>query len=98
MKTFIINALDEGEPSIQTIADQLHMSERSLRRHLKDESTSFRHMLNETRMELAQHYLKHSQLTITQISMRLAFTDTSNFSRAFSRQFNCSPSQFREQA
>lgn len=98
VKTFIINALDEGEPSIQTIADQLHMSERSLRRHLKDESTSFRHMLNETRMELAQHYLKHSQLTITQISMRLAFTDTSNFSRAFSRQFNCSPSQFREQA
>lgn len=99
----IITALLENnqkkcaEPSIQTIASQLNMSERSLRRYLKEEDVSYRDLLKESRMELASHYLLQTQLPITTIALHLGFTDTSNFSRAFTRWFAQSPSQFRQE-
>lgn len=98
VKGIIVTMLENGEPNLQTIADQLHMSERSLRRRLKEEDVSYRDLLNETRMELAEHYLEQTQLPITAVSLRLGFTDTSNFSRAFARWFKVSPSQYRVQA
>ena len=97
VKNLIITLLEKGEPSIQTVADQLHMSERNLRRKLKLEEANYRDILNEARMELAHHYLVNTLLPVTDISLRLAFTDTSNFSRAFSRYYNVSPSQYREE-
>jgi AraC-like DNA-binding protein len=97
VKGIIITMLEDGEPNIQPIADQMHMSERSLRRRLKEEDVNYRDLLQETRMELAEHYLLRTQLPITNISLRLVFTDTSNFSRAFARWFKLSPSQYRAQ-
>lgn len=97
VKSLVISLLENGEPNIQTIAHELHMSERSLRRRLKEEDTHYRDILNEARMELAHHYLVNTQLPVTDISLRLAFTDTSNFSRAFARYYALSPSQYRAQ-
>ena len=90
------NQLDSTEPSIQTVAGQLNMSERSLRRRLKEEGANYRDLLKEARMRLASHYLLQTQLPITAIALHLGFTDTSNFSRAFTRWFAQSPSQFRQ--
>lgn len=95
VKNIIITLIENGEPNIQTVADQLHMSERNLRRKLKEGHVSYRDILQEARTELASHYLLHTQLPVTDISLRLGFTDTSNFSRAFARWFNMSPSQYR---
>lgn len=89
--------LDSVEPNIQTVASQLNMSERSLRRRLKEEDANYRDLLKEARMELASHYLLQTQLPITAIALHLGFTDTSNFSRAFTRWFAQSPSQFRQE-
>ena len=98
VKNIITTSLEEGEPNIQNIAKQLNMSDRSLRRRLSEENVSYRDLLKEVRMELAHHYLLQTQLPITSISLRLGFTDTSNFSRAFTRWFNTSPSQYRSEA
>ena len=98
VKSMIIDRLENGEPSIQIIAEQLHMSDRSLRRRLKEENVSYRDILQEARMELASHYLRNTQYSITHISLNLGFTDTSNFSRAFSKWFKVSPTQYRAQA
>jgi AraC-like DNA-binding protein len=95
VKNLIRVALENGEPSIESIAKQLNMSERSLRRRLKEEYISYREILKDTRMELATHYLTNTGLPITQVSLKLGFTDTSNFARAFTRWFNQTPSQFR---
>ncbi len=95
VKSIIVTMLEKGEPNIQAIANQLHMSERSLRRRLNEENVNYRDLLQETRMELAKDYLLQTQLPITTISLRLGFTDNSNFSRAFSRRFKMSPTQFR---
>jgi AraC-like DNA-binding protein len=95
VKKLIMASLENGEPSLQAIAEQLNLSERSLRRRLTDENLSYREILKTARMELASYYLSKTEQPITQIALLLGFTDTSNFSRAFTRWFEQSPSKFR---
>jgi AraC-like DNA-binding protein len=95
VKNLLMILFENGEPKLKTIAKKLNMSERSLRRRLKEENISYREVLKNTRIELASHYLANTQMPITQVSLKLGFSDTSNFSRAFTRWFSQSPSQFR---
>ena len=97
VKTAISRQLEHGEPSLIQIAQQLNMSERSLRRHLQDEHANYRDILKSVRMEIALKLLSQPQTNMTEISQRLGFTDTSNFSRAFTQWFHMSPSQYRQQ-
>ncbi|MBK1873588.1 AraC family transcriptional regulator [Marinobacter sp. 1-3A] len=92
----LLNAqLEKSEPNISVIAQRLNLTERSLRRRLKDENTTYRDLVQQCRMELAEHYLTHTSLSITDIALRVGFTDTGNFSRAFTRHFGKTPSGFR---
>lgn len=95
VRQLVLARLESGEPGIADIAGTLNLNERSLRRHLKDENTSFRDLVHQCRMELAERYLIHSSLSITDIAQRVGFADASNFSRAFARNFGQSPSEFR---
>jgi AraC-like DNA-binding protein len=95
VKHLVLAQLEKGEPSINDIAEQLKVTDRSLRRHLQEENTSYRDILQQCRMGMAEHYLLKTDLSITDIALRLGFADASNFTRAFSRWFNKSPSQFR---
>lgn len=97
VKVAIAKQLEQGEPSLIQIAQQLNMSERSLRRHLQDEQANYRDILKNVRMEIALNLLKQPYTNMTDISQRLGFTDTSNFSRAFTQWFHMSPSQYRQQ-
>ena len=97
VKQILTASLEQSEPQIAQIAAQLKVSERSLRRYLKEEEQSFRALLSQVRMDRAQYYLSETDLSITDIALRLGFTDTSNFSRAFTRYTDYSPSVFRQQ-
>ncbi len=94
----IIISLSMGEPNQEVIANSLHMSSRSLQRKLKEETTSFRQLLNEVRKDLAKNYLASSQQSVIEIAYQLGFQDPSNFTRAFKRWFGLSPSVFRQQS
>ncbi len=50
--------LPEGEPSAEQIAKALHLSLRSLQRHLADEGCRFDTLLNESRENLALLHLR----------------------------------------
>lgn len=96
VKHLILACMDQGEPPVADIADRLNLTERSLRRHLKEEGVTFREILQQCRMEMADYYLTRTELPITDIAMRLGFADASNFTRAFARWFAKSPSEFRK--
>ena len=49
-------------PTIEDIADALHISSRTLQRRLQDEGSSFQRVLEEARHQLARHYLNNSVL------------------------------------
>ena len=91
----IIIALSMGEPNQEVIANSLHMSSRSLQRKLKEETTSFRQLLDNVRKDLAKNYLASTQQSVIEIAYQLGFQDPSNFTRAFKRWFSLSPSEFR---
>jgi AraC-like DNA-binding protein len=91
----IIGRLPEGSPHQDTIAESLHVSLRSLQRRLKDENTSFKKLLEETRRELALQYIRDSHRPIAEITYLLGFSEHSNFTRAFKRWTGRSPAEFR---
>ena len=82
---------------VAQVARRLHMSERTLRRRLEAESTSFRSTFEEVKDLLAREYLVETQLTVAEIAHLLGYSETVNFRRAFVRWNGVTPSQFRQQ-
>jgi AraC-like DNA-binding protein len=81
---------------IAQVADSLHVSERTLRRHLEAESTSFRATFEEIRDLLAREYLAGTDLTVAEIAHLLNYAETVNFRRAFVRWNGVTPSEYRQ--
>ena len=82
---------------IAQVAESLHVSERTLRRRLESESTSFRATFEEVRDLLAREYLAETELTVAEIAHLLDYSETVNFRRAFVRWNGVTPSQYRQQ-
>ena len=81
---------------IAQVAARLHISERTLRRKLDNESTSFRAILDEIRDLLARDYLTKTQLSISDIAYFLDYAETVSFRRAFARWNGLTPSEYRK--
>ncbi|WP_394559923.1 AraC family transcriptional regulator [Aquipseudomonas alcaligenes] len=88
--------LPNGEPSAEALAHGLHLSLRSLQRHLSDEGSSYEQVLADTRRGLAQNHLRQDDCSISEVAYLLGFSDSSSFSRAFKRWTGQSPSQYRD--
>lgn len=82
-------------PSMQTVADELHIDPRTLRRHLAAEGTSFRALLDEVRRSLANDLLGQG-ISVQLIAQRLGYAETGNFTNAFKRWEGMAPSAFRK--
>jgi AraC-like DNA-binding protein len=88
-------AIQSGELTEKQIGRRLGWSERTLRRKLADEGTSFRRVLDEVRRELAQSWLSRSEMAIGEVAFLLGFSESSNFHRAFKRWTGRTPDEFR---
>ena len=91
VKNAIIELLPDGRMSDTKVAEALLMSNRSLQRKLEEQGTTFKSILTEVRKELALKYIQDSQLTLTEISFMLGFSEMSAFSRAFKHWTGESP-------
>jgi AraC-like DNA-binding protein len=89
--------VSEGSPSAGGLARALGMSERTLRRRLEGESTTYNEVLDGLRRDLARRYVAQTQETFEAIAERLAFADASTFFRAFKRWTGKTPAHFREE-
>jgi AraC-like DNA-binding protein len=94
-RAVIIGHLPDGEPRRPKIASLLGMSERTLQRRLAAEGTSFQRLLDDTRRELAQHYLGQRNVSLADTAYLLGFRDQSTFFRASRRWFGVSPRHYR---
>ncbi|MEM7178032.1 MAG: AraC family transcriptional regulator ligand-binding domain-containing protein [Pseudomonadota bacterium] len=97
VRNVLLELLPAGLSSAEDVCDRLHVSKRSLQRHLKNEGASFQSILDETRSELSLHYLSQHDLTIPEISYLLAYRDPNSFYRAFNAWTGMTPSQARGQ-
>jgi AraC-like DNA-binding protein len=80
---------------IESLAQRLHMTSRTLRRKLGNQGTSFQELLREVRTQLAIAYLRNTSISLDDIAYRLGFSDAANFRHAFKRWTGNSPGTYR---
>ena len=91
----IITSLQNGVCSIDNIAGGLGMTRRTFQRRLDSQGLKYKDVLEQTRMDLAQRYLRMSAIPVTQIAVILCYADLSSFSHSFQRYNGESPKQWR---
>jgi AraC-like DNA-binding protein len=97
VKSKLLDLLPSGHSTEEAVIQALHLSQRTLQRKLKEEGTTFKELLDETRRELAKEYVNDTSLSFSEITYLLGFSEQSNFTRAFKRWQGQSPSAYREQ-
>jgi AraC-like DNA-binding protein len=92
----LLEQLSSGELSEEEMAQQLHMSRRTLQRKLAEAETTYQQLVDATRRDLALRYIENPHHSITDITFMLGFSQHSAFTRAFRRWTGIAPSEYRQ--
>lgn len=82
-------------PAIASAARELGLSERSLRRKLESEGTSYRALVQAALEAAACTMLRNPRCTIQEVAHELGFADGTAFHRAFRRWRGMTPQEYR---
>jgi AraC-like DNA-binding protein len=96
VREMIRNLLPTGRGTIENVAIQMGVDQRTLQRQLAAETTSFIDILQEVRMELTGPYLEESDRPFAEVSELLGFSALSAFSRWHRQHYGCSASDRRK--
>ncbi len=96
VKVAITDELASGRISDAIVAKKLFMAERTLQRRLRENGTTFKKLLTQVRIDLADNYIRDSNLSLNEISFLLGFSELSSFSRAFKHWKGRSPREYRQ--
>lgn len=80
---------------VQSVCSRLGCSESSLRRHLQEENSGFRELLEEVRLAAGLALLQQTYLQIGAIAERVGYQSQSRFGERFKRRFGVTPSDLR---
>jgi len=83
--------------TISEVAEQLNVTERTLRRRLAAEGTDFRTIFDDIKSTLAKNYLRKTSLSVLEIADLLNYAEATNFHRAFQRWNSTTPTDYRQQ-
>lgn len=95
VKALIHSSLSRGQTGLQHLCDLLGMHERTLRRRLHREGTSYEQILTQVREDLALRYVSTDHRTLTEIATLLGFSGGSRFAHWFQQRFGCSATRWR---
>ena len=87
----------KGLPTVQYLADELHLSANYLSRLLKTlTGQSTRHFVQDRVIDLAKEKLSTTNLSVGQIAYELGFEHLQSFSKLFKTKTQMSPGKFRQ--
>ena len=86
----------EHVPTAAEVAQAFGLPERTFRRALSDEGSSYRDLLAQTRYTKAQHLLQNTALPVEAIAQQLGYAESAAFIHAFQRWAGVTPSAFRK--
>lgn len=89
--------LADYRPSVELAAELARTSPRSLRRRLEEEGASWREVVDRARFEACRRLLRDPERSLTEIAMKLGYSDQANLTRAFRRWTGESPTDYRRQ-
>jgi AraC-like DNA-binding protein len=94
----LIDGLSSGPVPAAVIANELNMSPRTLQRKLQEEGTSYSEVLSETRQTFALRLIQDRELSLSDITYLLGFSEVSSFSRSFKSWTGKSPRDWRRES
>ncbi len=94
VKKLILEAVSANLSPIDQVAEKLNMSPRTLQRKLKALNTSFRHIQNEVKLQLAQKLIRKGINNVDEIAYLTGYSESSALIRAFRVQTGITPRQY----
>lgn len=79
------------------VAHRLGMKEARLRQALRVRGVSLRKLVNDARLNFAREALAQPDVSVTEVSQRLGFSEPSAFHRAFKRWTGVTPGEYRRE-
>ena len=95
VKITLRRSLAGKRPTLRDVAQELALSARTLQRRLTNAGITFQQLVEETRRELAHHYLKQRTVELNEAAFLLGFEDANSFFRAFQEWEGTSPGEWR---
>lgn len=92
---YLLMPLEQAK--IERVAEQMHLSTRTLQRQLDQSGTSFTELLENVRKNLVLRYLNNSRYSIGQVASLSGYSRQTSFTRWFQVNFGMSPRQWRQQ-
>lgn len=83
-------------PDTAAMASMLLVSERTLKRRLQEEGSSFQALLDKVRHRDSMRLLSDPALAIKQVAEAVGYADPANFARAFGKWTGFSPREWRQ--
>lgn len=84
-----------GDINHAELAEKLHMSVRTMQRHLLEIGTTYRELIEHIRYAVAVGELRRPGSRISEVALLLGYHDTRSFFRAFRRWTGLSPQEWR---
>jgi AraC-like DNA-binding protein len=96
VENVITPLLPHGKARLDTVAQALGLSSRTLARRLAAEGLTFGQILDQLRFDLATHYLGDANLPISEIAWLVGYQGISAFSHGYKRRTGMSPKRMRD--
>jgi AraC-like DNA-binding protein len=97
LRLMIMKDLEFGPPKAESIAHQMGMSLSSFKRFLARQNLGFRAVRDSVIRELATRALAETDVNVSQVAMRMGYSEVSAFNHAFSRLVGQTPTEYRRQ-
>lgn len=97
VRQFLLRSIASNDLHLNTVAQELSMSERSLQRALSRRGFSFANLQEQTKRDFSNHLLCDVSKTIEEVAYQVGFKSTSAFSRASTLWNGKSPSIYRKE-
>lgn len=88
VRRLIVLLLPRGHCRVEVIAQHLGVDRRTIANHLASEGTTYKSLVNSMRTDLLSSYMQHGTQNLSEVALRLGFSELSAFSRWHKNQFN----------
>ncbi|MDI1301122.1 MAG: AraC family transcriptional regulator [bacterium] len=95
IRAIISKGYGNAFPDFAQVCEKLSMTPQTLRRRLKEESTSYQAIKDSIRQDAACYYLGKEELSIDEIALMMGFSEASSFHRAFKKWTGQTPAAWR---
>jgi len=92
---WLMTELANGELDQKLLSRYLNLSERTLRRRLKEQDTSFKGLLDKVRKGRADYLLRETSMSLWEISSQLGYQQLTSFNAAYKRWTGKTPASQR---